>query len=249
MNWERKRIFREQMKAIPKVFFYLFCFILLHCKCIASPQTEAALHPIIRNVPAEKVTKYLSDSHFQYVRTPVLNTSWLDELLWRIRRILFQPLDHTYYITLWDIILFTFVVFAIVFIVRSLFKGQDGGLFMGRAGAIKSSISVNEEKIDEVDFDSLITSAESAKEYRIATRYLYLKTLKGLSIKGLISWKPDKTNRDYIYELRSSGFKESFKEVTRVFDYTWYGNKELDETYFRDIKSTFNTFNSQVYSG
>ena len=118
----------------------------------------------------------------------------------------------------------------------------------GSNGAINDIGTVHED-IHEIDFDKIIAEAISNKHYRIAIRYLYLKSLRDLSLKGFIIWKADKTNLDYLNELRLPAFEKPFGEVTRLFDYAWYGNIEINEPLFQRIKIVFDKLSHQINAG
>ncbi|TCK66668.1 hypothetical protein DFQ05_1941 [Winogradskyella wandonensis] len=98
-----------------------------------------------------------------------------------------------------------------------------------------------EEDIETVDFDKLINSALKENNYRLATRFLYLKSLKSLSSKGIIEWHYDKTNNDYLREIKSNDTKSLFKRASYIYDYVWYGEFPIDEAGFNKNKDDFNS--------
>ncbi len=104
-------------------------------------------------------------------------------------------------------------------------------------------LNLNDEQIiKEADLDSLINEAVNGKDYRLAIRYYYLKILKQLIDNQLIDWHPDKTNRDYVNELKAKDLKTLFKHLTFIYDYVWYGKFTPAEKDFKDIKDDFNKF-------
>ncbi len=72
------------------------------------------------------------------------------------------------------------------------------------------------------------------------TRYLYLKSLKSLANKKTIEWHFDKTNSDYLNEIKDSKLKGLFKRVSYIYDYVWYGEFPIDEVSFNKNKDDFN---------
>ena len=60
---------------------------------------------------------------------------------------------------------------------------------------------------------------------------LFLYSLKLLSDKHHLDWRPGKTNHDYLDELGDGELKTGFNELSFYFDYAWYG----------DFKSIFTT--------
>ena len=61
----------------------------------------------------------------------------------------------------------------------------------------------SEDDISQINFDELITSAMEAKQYKLAVRYMFLKSLKLLAEKGQIELRNNKTNYQYLSEIKS----------------------------------------------
>ncbi len=61
----------------------------------------------------------------------------------------------------------------------------------------------------------LITEAENKDEFNLATRYLFLKTLKNLADRGFINFTAEKTNKEYLKEMRQHNYYDKFRELTR----------------------------------
>ena len=97
-----------------------------------------------------------------------------------------------------------------------------------------------EENIEQVDFDKLIKQALKDNNYRLATRYMYLKSLKVLANKKTIDWHYDKTNTDYLNEIKDSKVKALFKRISYIYDYVWYGEFPIDEESFNKNTNDFN---------
>lgn len=101
------------------------------------------------------------------------------------------------------------------------------------------SFSEEEEVLKNGDILKLIEEAILQKKYRLAVRYSYLNTLKHLENKEHIVWEQQKTNEDYIKEIKSIDLKKSFVNLTRLYDFVWYGNFGINETEFVQIESDF----------
>ena len=142
-----------------------------------------------------------------------------------------------------------FWALAIIFIAfvgyNVLFKN---GIFAGKK---RKSIPENGEELspelDELSrYDELISGAEYDNNFNLATRYLYLKTLKNLSEKEIINFLPDKTNLDYLNEMKTNNYFEEFKFLTRNYEYLWYGKFLIEEKNYRYLKEKFISFNKKV---
>lgn len=107
-------------------------------------------------------------------------------------------------------------------------------------------ITDEEEIINNEDIQQLIDQALAAKNYRLAIRYYYLLTLQKLSGKELIDWQVQKTNHEYIYEIKEGRLRKEFSRVTDIYDYIWYGNFEVNEGAFAKAQQAFQKLNSEI---
>ena len=86
----------------------------------------------------------------------------------------------------------------------------------------------------------------SIGNFRLAVRLQYLQVLKKLSDKGYIDWRINKTNTDYVDEIKSKSFSGMFTRLTFDFEYVWYGEKQVNQEEFFEIRQQFQQFNKQV---
>ncbi len=98
-----------------------------------------------------------------------------------------------------------------------------------------------QENIHGRNFEAEIDQAIMNKDTKLAIRLLFLKTLKQLTDQKLIEWMPNKTNQQYFYSLPAS-HQPGFSELTKIFEYAWYGEKNIEYADFQDIKNKFNSF-------
>ena len=85
-----------------------------------------------------------------------------------------------------------------------------------------------------------------AGNFAFAVRLLYLQTLADLHRVKLIRWKKDKTNADYVFELRQTTYHKRFRDLTRWFEKSWYSSTPPDEITYRKLEPLFNTFRSGI---
>ena len=62
-----------------------------------------------------------------------------------------------------------------------------------------------------------------------------------MSEKSIIDWNPEKTNSDYLYEIKNDSLKTDFQYASYLYNYIWYGEFEINDTNFLSIKKTFET--------
>lgn len=86
-----------------------------------------------------------------------------------------------------------------------------------------------------LDIEKMLELALKRKDYVAACRYIYLKTLQDMMHKNVIVYRKDKTNMDYLGELKSSKIEDPFRLLTVCFESVWYGGIMADDTKYREI--------------
>lgn len=131
-------------------------------------------------------------------------------------------------------------------IVYVFMKIDSGNLLMEKIKAPETLLSDDEELIQRSDLQDLIDQALASGNYRLAVRFYYLLVLQKLSGKDLIDWQVQKTNHEYIFEIKDQELRGNFRKVTAIYDYIWYGNFEVDETAFAKAETSFKTINNKL---
>jgi hypothetical protein len=101
------------------------------------------------------------------------------------------------------------------------------------------SIETIEANIHESNLDQHIHEALQQNNYTLAIRLYYLAVIKELSLNKLIKWKRDKTNRDYLREMRPTALFTPYQDTTRIFERVFYGNATIQEQDFVLLKPRF----------
>ncbi len=96
--------------------------------------------------------------------------------------------------------------------------------------------------IQETDLERFLREALSNGNYSQAIRIYYLQIIKDLSQKGAIEWSREKTNRDYLREMRHHPQFQEFRANTRTYEEVWYGNGTLDQRLFERIEVRMKRF-------
>ena len=103
------------------------------------------------------------------------------------------------------------------------------------------------ENIEHIDIDSYLERAGAEKNYRLAVRLYYLGLLKRLNKNGLIIWKKDKTNLDYLTELYAKGFHyDDIRLLTLAYEEIWYGERIVTEQIFHNVTDRFEKFFQKI---
>lgn len=129
----------------------------------------------------------------------------------------------------------------VLFVVYKLAFTADG--FRRQAKDSDSNVKVMEEEdmtpTAGKNFDAAISKAKSENNHRLAVRYLYLQLLQRLTAAGAIEFAVDKTNTEYLRELTGKPYKEGVAELTRYYDYVWYGEFEMDAALYAKVENKF----------
>jgi len=99
------------------------------------------------------------------------------------------------------------------------------------------------DNIFEIDFDLHVSNALKDGDYSMATRLLFLRMLKIMSQKNLLNYSSDKTNMDYLFELNGTKHFKDFATASRNYEYVWYGNFNITQEQFGNMKDSFDKFN------
>lgn len=132
----------------------------------------------------------------------------------------------------------------VIFIIYRLFLSQ--GIFGKRSAKSKLQVQDEEEEVLlNNDYDLLMSRAYGNSDLRLAMHFLFLKTLKKLSEKELITYAVDKTNTAYTRELPIAK-RNHFAALALYYEYVWYGNVNIEVTTFDNIKIKFDEFLNKV---
>ncbi|WP_152973343.1 hypothetical protein [Lacinutrix mariniflava] len=159
---------------------------------------------------------------------------WLQDIFGIDIDVNYKVLEYIVYALLGIGTLFLLIRFLMQTPISSVFKSESRTI---------DSIHFTEEALTETNFDKLTKKAIKKENYRLATRYLYLKSLQQLSKKEIIKWNFDKTNSEYINEIKNTNTKDLFKRASYIYDYVWYGEFTIDKDSFNQNQELFNQLN------
>jgi len=138
---------------------------------------------------------------------------------------------------------------VLVFLLIKFFlKVNSRNIIYGEQKLSEIKFTHEEHIIKNEDINVLIAEAVKQKNYRLAIRYYYLLAIKELSENNVIEWQQQKTNDDYIKEIKTNILQNQFKKITRIYDYVWYGEFEIDALKFENLKLDFINLNNKIKS-
>lgn len=238
------------MTKVIGLFIYLVYFGLAHTSTVfaqnlADSSGVSQEKIVVRSVHPNDLLPFKQDRAFQYERPkPPEESLW--EKLYRLATEWFNKVlgkSATTWIFRNGMYVGLFVIIGLI--IWRIFVSEQMGLFTRKQH--QSGVGINTiGDIHGIDFEPQIVQAVAQKHYREAVRLYYLRTLKQLEDCELIRWKPDKTNHDYVNELRQTPFSAQFSTLTRHFEYVWYGDLPLNTSDFEQIQAEFGAFSETL---
>lgn len=144
------------------------------------------------------------------------------------------------------IIAFILIIAVILLILYFVLKNTSFNRKVKEKSVSLADLSQPVESIDDLDINSLLEQAIRSENYKVAIRLYFLGLLKKLNAHGLIIWKKDKTNHDYLTELFSRPYFEGIRGLTLAYERVWYGEHPLSAESFRNLENDFKSMNQQV---
>ncbi|WP_324676505.1 DUF4129 domain-containing protein [Hymenobacter sp. GOD-10R] len=204
----------------------------LAAQVTSSVPTNAAPPVSLRRPKAAHLENLRSQRELQYETEVAPQASAWDLFLHRLRRWLGRTLNGPVYQHGGRYVVYGAFLVAFIFIVLRLLKVDLTSAFGRNPQRMPLAYTTEGEDIHAVDFPVRIAEAEAAGDYRLAVRLGFLSVLKQLTDRSLLTWRPEKTNADYLAELPAGPLPVAFREVARQFEYAWYGELPLTASHY-----------------
>jgi len=204
------------------------------------PAVEDDYNVDVRIVPEDLLGKYKNDSDFIYDEEIKDAEDWITKIKNWINQQLAILRSSSAYSTVLDFVYYGLMIIAILLIIRGLIKADRRGLIFGKLSSDEIKIIESDEEISTLNFDDLIPSAIENNNYKLAVRYLFLKSLQLLSAKDLIDINDNKTNSQYLSEIKNEKISKVFRKTTAVFEWIWYGDFPVNEKLMKSSQNEFN---------
>jgi hypothetical protein len=136
-------------------------------------------------------------------------------------------------------ILVLVVCFAVYMIVKAILNKEGKWVFGKNSSKKIINYTEIEKNLHLIDFEKLIAQTLLSGEKRLSIRYYYLWLLKKMAAKEIIVWDLEKTNSDYLYEIKNETTRNEFAYLSYLYNYIWYGEFELDDETFNKAKNAF----------
>ncbi len=146
------------------------------------------------------------------------------------------------------VVVVTIVIIALVFLLWKIFGNAKFLKNQKIKGGEFSFLDDAEENLEESDLERFLRDALEKKQYKVAVRIYYLMSIKELMQQNFIVWKKNKTNFEYLTEMRERKEFEHFRSLTRAFEIVWYGDVEIEEKEFIVLSPSFSNFINSIRS-
>ncbi|MCM8570716.1 DUF4129 domain-containing protein [Gramella jeungdoensis] len=138
-----------------------------------------------------------------------------------------------------EIIPFILLVLLLGLIAWLFSRLNPGGRILQQPGTSEVFLTEEEELVRNEDLPALMEEAVRNSQFRLAVRYYYLNELRKLDRLKLIEYEYQKTNRDYTTELKDENIRKNFSEITKLYEFIWYGSFQVSESDYRLAEKGF----------
>ncbi len=210
---------------------------------------EADTNSVVSVRTPEKIQDFLNDDAFLYDTKKAAPPQTFFQ---KIRHRILSLINSFFYLTekggnIVAYIFYGLMLFLLVFVILKLAGLSPYNLIIRPKKIKRQDILVFEEDIKTTDFDKIISEAQRKGDFRKAVRFLYIKLLKLLADKEFVEWKKEKTNKDYKQEMQKNRYSKEFSELTKIYEYVWYGEFDINQDFFNLIYSDYNKLYKRLY--
>ncbi len=200
----------------------------------------------VRHLPVSKIKSYNEQKEFDYreQNTRAMGIwdrfwSWFWEQFYRMSQNKSVQKGFEIFIWIFSVSLILFAIYRLTDMERKFF-------FQGNRQGKPLNYSEEQEDIHAIDFTQAIQDAIERQQFRVAIRLMYLKSIKILSDRNLIQFRPNKTNTEYTRELQSTTYAAGFEEITLVYEYAWYGEFPVERETFERLRNIFFEYEKSI---
>lgn len=220
--------------------FFFFIFLALQVHAAGKPALKDSVSLQGMDQPRSELDHFRQDKNFKY-SNPLPGSSFFSKLFraieeWYGFRILAKTAPLLFYLLL-------FLSFVLLIVI--LFSSRFQGVFIRNQHELSPGI-LNNEIAENIDFNALMEDAARKNNFNLAVRYLYLSLLRLLDKKQLITYASGKSNYEYLNELPGADLHPLFKDITRYYEYAWYGKSLMEENDFNTVTAHFKTLTEKI---
>ncbi|KAA5535071.1 hypothetical protein F0919_10775 [Taibaiella lutea] len=133
------------------------------------------------------------------------------------------------------VIIIVIVVLIVLVLIFRIFQ-LNGNIFFSKKDKNLLQQDTDDENHIPDDWEKEINMAAQTGNYRLALRYSYRYLLMMLQEKEKINFQVAKTNYQYVYELKGTNFYKPVMQLTREYEYAWYGGFDIEKPFFENYQ-------------
>ncbi len=194
----------------------------------------------------EKISEYREQEDFDYLNEAENESWWTRFKKWinakynQFINWLFGDYEPNSVLAIFISILPWLLLLILIGLIIWLFSRLNpGGNILQKPKQSEVFLTEEEELVKSQDLPALIKEAIHNGQFRLAVRYYYLNELRKLDEMKLIDYEYQKTNKDYSEEIKDEKIRSHFSEITKLYEFIWYGSFQVSETDFRLVEKGF----------
>ena len=222
-----------------RILLVLTLLLLLFCLHVAAQPVQKATPAQWHQLTDDKALNYKNDRELVSPQEDY-NQGGFQKAIMRLLSFLLGPAG--------TLILWVLIIGLVVFVIYKLAIQNGSFLFSRSKKNIGSNLDPGQEDDDigATDWNKLLQQAMAVNDNRMAVRYRYMWLLQLLQQSGLIQYRNDKTNYDYYNELYETEYRQTFKQLSRLYEYAWYGNFALTSGAYNDYLAHFDNLKNHL---
>lgn len=225
---------------------WLLLFLLGACLSHGLQAQDSLVVPpdepiVTRAFDADRVAAYKADPDLDYDRDLRQEPSFWDHFKEWLARWLKGILGSRATGFVMNNLMIILTAVMLIVVVSILSRHGLRRVFHGESRST-GQVTADEEDIREMNLDALIREAEQTGDLRRAIRLHYLLVLRKLVDRGVLEWSPERTDRDYMAQIKDTALRSRFAHAALVFQWVWYGHAEVDRERYESIRRPFIEF-------
>ncbi len=238
------------MRYLKLTYFTVICFLFSITGFAGKPLGTVKYDSVIVKTlkpPRALEQKVFKEVELSFAKVEENKDPGIFERFWSwLLNLIFGKTDHSSRVALGNVFIWAFVLLGLGLAIWLFSRSEFSTFLKGNTKNAEFNFSDLDEDFSGIDFNKKVEQAKSENDYRLAIRWWYLKQLFLLNEKNMIAWQPYKTNMDYLNELHKSNHRQAFKDISKVYEYVWYGKYTVDQTNFNMLEPQFKQFESSI---
>jgi len=226
---------------MPRWFLFL-CLLLCGGSTTCAQDTLPPTNTVeIRPFDTQRITSYRADPSLQYDRDLHQQQSWWEQLKAWLKELFSHWFNEGVGAFFSTNLVYVLSAVVVIIALVVLSRGSMRRVFHGAPRSL-GEVTAAEEDIRGLDIETLIREAEEGNDLRRAIRLHYLLVLRKLVDDGVLKWSPERTDQDYLAQIKDPALRSRFAHIALVFQWVWYGHAEVDAERYGSIKRPFLEF-------